>query len=211
MPDKDLFQRKFARGWRKVYRLAKDRVGDDSEVGSACIAALAKSLRESKGCPGFNDFAQIITDCDHERNSQPLFAAGGIINLSDSLALIRKVEENYQQNRMTKIAARAARSLLTKEIFYGNDAKLKQNLAEKICQELINHHFFGRGRNYLTEHRFGSFTEEYRWETSVKEKIKDSISKIATNLVKNPESPNIRAPGRKGVRITTEELLDQPL
>jgi hypothetical protein len=58
MPDKDLFQRTFARGWNKVYRLAKDGAGDDSEVGAACVAAVAKSLRETKGCPGFNDFSQ---------------------------------------------------------------------------------------------------------------------------------------------------------
>jgi hypothetical protein len=211
MPDKDLFQRTFARGWKKVYRLAKDDAGDDSEVGAACVAAVAKSLRETKGCPGFNEIAQIVTNINHDRRSQPLFAAGGVINFSKPLASIRQVEEKYEQNRMTKIAARAARSLLARELMTRNGAELRQNLAEKICQDLIDHHFFGRGRNYLTEHRFGNFAEERKWETSVKEKLKASLSKLAANLVKDPNSTDIRAPGRKGVRKSTQELLDQPL
>jgi hypothetical protein len=32
MPDKDLFQRTFAPGWLRVYRLARDGAGDDSEI-----------------------------------------------------------------------------------------------------------------------------------------------------------------------------------
>lgn len=211
MPDKDLFQRTFARGWRKVYRLARDGAGDDSEVSAACVAAAAKSLRETKGCPGFNEIAQIITNSNHERKSQPLFAAGGVINLSGPVEQVRQVEECHQQNRMTKIAARAARSLLARETLIGNDADLKQSFAEKICNDLVDHHFFGRARNYLTEHRFGNFTEERKWETGVKEKLKGSLTKLASNLVKNPSSQNIRAPGRKGFRKSTQELLNQPL
>jgi hypothetical protein len=211
MPDKDLFQRTFAPGWRRVYRLARDGAGDDSEIGAACVTAAAKSLRETKGCPGFKEIAQIVTDIDHDRRTQPLFVAGGAFNLSEPLASIRQVEERYQQNRMTKIAARAARSLLARETVTGSDALLRQNLAEKICQDLIDHHFFGRGRNYLTEHRFGSFAEERKWEIRVKEKLKESLSKLAANMVSNPNSPIIRAPGRKGFRKTTQELLDQPL
>lgn len=210
MPDKDLFQRTFAPGWRRVYRLAKEGAGDDSEVGAACIKAAAKSLRETKGCPGFNEIAQIVTDVDHNRKSEPLFAVGDAISLFEPLTSLRQIEERYQQNRMTKIAARAARSLLAGKSS-GNDSEVRQNLAEKVCQELIDHHFFGRGRNYLTEHRFGSFAEERKWETGVKEQLKESLSRLATGLANNPNSPDIRAPGRKGVRKTTQELLDQPL
>jgi hypothetical protein len=157
MPDQDLFQMNFAPGWRRVYRLARDGAGDDSEIGVACIKAIAMSLRETKGCPGFNEIAQIVTDIDHDRRIQPLFVAGGALNLSGPLDSIRREEEQYQQHRMTKIAARAVRSLIASEMVNGNDAILRQNLAEKTCQELVDHYFFGRGRNYLAEHRFGSF------------------------------------------------------
>ncbi len=211
MPDKDLFQRTFAPGWRKVYNLANNAAGGDSEVCAACGAAVAKSLRESKGCRGFKEIAQIVTDVVHERRTQPLFAAAGAINVSRALATIRQVEEKHKQNRTTKIAARAARSLLAKQVMTGNSGELRQNLAEKICQDLADHHFFGRGRNYLIAHRFGDIGEERKWESGVKEKQKAYVSKLAANLAKNPNSTKIRAPGRKGIRKPTRELLDEPL
>lgn len=211
MPDKDLFQRTFAPGWRKVYRLAKGAAGSDSEFSAACVAAVAQSLRESKGCPGFKEIAQIVTNVEYERRSQPLFAAGGVINLSKSLASIWQVEEKYKQNRMTKVAARAARSLLAREKLTQNGTELKQNPAEKICLCLADHHFFGRGRNYLIEHRFGIVVEEREWENGVKEKMKMPLPKLAANLVRNPNSTNIRAPGRRGIRRPTRELLHEPL
>jgi hypothetical protein len=212
MPDKDLFQRTFAPGWRKVYRLSRDAAGSDSEVSDACVAAVAKSLRESKGCPGFNEIAHIVTDVENERSSQPLFAVGGVINLSNPLASIRQVEEKYKQNRMTKVAARAARSLLASEKLIENGTDWpKHKLAEKICLGLADHHFFGRGRNYLVEQRFGTFAEERAWENGVKEKMKASLSKLAVKLVNNPNAANIRAPGRIGIRRSTQELLNEPL
>ena len=210
MPDKDMFQRTFAPGWRKAYRLAKDGAGDDSEIGAACIKALARSLRETKGCPGFNEIARIVTDVNQDKRLQPLFAAGGVINLIDPLVSLRQIEEKFQQNRITNIAARSARALFT-EVPAKSNAEAKRNLAEKLCLDLIDHHFFGRGRNYFTDCRFGNFAEERKWETSVKEKLRESLSKLAANLIKNPNSRGIRAPSQKGIRKTTKELLDQPL
>ena len=212
MPDKDLFQRTFAPGWRKVYRMAEGAASSDLEIGTACVTALAKSLRESKGCPGFNDFAEIVSNAEYERASQPLFAAGGVLNLSKYLASIRRTEQKYKEYRATKVAARAARSLLAKdEVGTNNTARVTQNLAEKVCLDLVNHHFFGRGRNYLVQRRFGSFAEERNWEHDVKEKMKPSLSKLAAKLAKNPISTNIRAPNRAGIRKSTQELLDEPL
>ncbi len=211
MPDKDLFQRTFAPGWRKVYNLANNAAGGDSEVCAACGAAVAKSLRESKGCPGFNELAQIVTDAEREKRSQPLFVAAGIINLSKTFASIRQIEEKYKQNRMTKIEARAARSMLAREQLTQNGTEIRQNLAETVCLDLADHHFFGRCRNYLVGQRFGNFAEERKWETGIKEKLKISFSKLAANLAKNPNSTKIRAPGRKGIRKPTRELLDEPL
>lgn len=212
MPDKDLFQRTFAAGWRRVYRLAEGAVSSNSELGAACITALAKTLRESKGCPGFNEIAEIVSNVEQERKSQPLFAAGGVLSLSKPLASIRQVEQKYKENRMTKVAARAARAFLVKEKGTENGAgELKQNLAERICLDLADHHFFGRGRNYLVQHRFGTFAQERDWEHDVKDKMKPSLSKLADKLLKNPNSTTIRAPNRGGIRKSTQELLDEPL
>ena len=212
MPDKDLFQRTFALGWRRVYRLAEGSVSSNSELGTACITALAKTLRESKGCPGFNEIAEIVSNVEQERKSQPLFAAGGILSLSMPLASIRQVEHKYKENRVTKVAARAARAFLVKEKGTENGAgELKQNLAEKICLDLADHHFFGRGRNYLVQHRFGTFAQELDWEHDVKDKMKPSLSKLADKLFKNPNSTTIRAPNRGGIRKSTQELLNETL
>jgi hypothetical protein len=212
MPDKDLFQRTFAPGWRRVYRMADGGKSSDAEIGAAGVTALAKSLRESKGCPGFNEIVEIVSNVEHEQKNQPLFAAGGVLNLSKHLEAIRQVELKYEEHRVTKVATRTARAFIAKgPELVGSDKALKQDLAERICLDLVDHQFFGRGRNYFVQHRFGSFDQEREWEYHVKENMKSSLSKIAAKLVKNPNATNIRSPNRIGIRMSTQELLDEPL
>jgi hypothetical protein len=212
MPDKDLFQRTFAPGWRRVYRMADGGKISEVELGAASVTALAKSLRESKGCPGFNELMEIVSNVEHEHKNQPLFAAGGLLNLSKPLEAIRQIELKYEEHRVTKVATRTARAFLAKGInTVSDDRTLKQDLAERICLDLVDHHFFGRGRNYFVQHRFGNFTQEREWEYHVKEQMKSSLSKLAARLVKNPNATNIRAPNRIGMRMSTQELLDEPL
>jgi hypothetical protein len=212
MPDKDLFQRTFAPGWRRVYRMADGGKSSDIEIGAACVRALAKSLRESKGCPGLNEIAEIVSNVELEQKNQPLFAAGSVLNLSRPLEEIRQVELKYEEHRVTKVAARTARAFLAKESEnVKRNMALKQELAERICLDLVDHHLFGRGRNYFVQHRFGTFTQEREWEHSIKDHMKASISKLAAKLVKNPNATGIRAPNRVGVRMSTQELLDESL
>lgn len=215
MPDKDIFQRTFAPGWRRVYRIAEGAVSTDSEISAACVTALTKSLRE--GCPGLKEIAEIVNITEQERKSKPLFVAGGLLSLSKPFALIRQVEQKYKGQRVTKVMARAARTLLVqkKEIKTNGKLGLIQNLVEEMCLDLLDHQFFGRGRNYLVQRRFGSFSQEREWEYNVKEQMKPSLSKLAAlvvNLLKNSNSMSrLRAPSSQRIRKSTRELLDEPL
>lgn len=184
----------------------------DAEIGASCITALAESLRESKGCPGFNEIVEIVSNVEHEQKNQPLFAVGGVFNLSQPLEALRQIELKYEEHRVTKIATRSAKAFLAKgTAMVSGDRAMKQALAERICLDLVDHHFFGRGRNYFVQHRFGDFAQEREWEHHVKEHMKSSLSKLATKLVKNPNTTDIRAPNRIGIRISTRELLEEPL
>lgn len=209
MPDKDLFQTGFAPGWRRAYRIALGIASEDSQVANACVTAAAKSLRESKGCPGFGELAGIVGSVDQPRRIEPLFA--GAVDLCEVFESIRRVEEKYGQNRMTKIAARAMRSFLAAERVDVETTDLNQLLAERVCLSLIDHHLFGRGRNYFVKRRFGTNAAERVWENGIKERLKGPISKLAASLLKNSDPRLIRAPSRSGERMSTGELLDKPL
>jgi hypothetical protein len=65
MPDLDRFRRSFEAFWRRSYNLAKSG-NSDSEFEDATITALAKTLRESGGCPDFLKIAATRNELDQE-------------------------------------------------------------------------------------------------------------------------------------------------
>jgi hypothetical protein len=36
MPDQDRFEKSFASAWKKIFRLSKDGIASDAELGDAC-------------------------------------------------------------------------------------------------------------------------------------------------------------------------------
>jgi hypothetical protein len=204
MPDLDRFHRTFAKGWLKVFRLAKNTNTSDQEFEASCLKALTQTLTLSRGCPGLFELSNIIDNILISEIDGKLFEA---------CDQIRKVEREQNNHPSTKLAAKAAMNILVKSHDNPMDSNDKgiNRLAEQFCIELMNFHFFGRGRNYLVEERFNNFTNANNWEKNIKTQMKNNISTIADQLIKNPTSDSYIPPRFFGLRKPTKELLIQPL
>ena len=55
MAEGDRFERAFRAVWRGAYQLARNDAAPPAEVGDKLVTALAKTLRERGGVPGFGE------------------------------------------------------------------------------------------------------------------------------------------------------------
>src|SRR5215472_17217254 len=183
VPDQDRFERGFAPGWRKVYRLAKGGIASEAELSDACITALARCLRQSSGCPGFRDIAGVLQSVVGVQGGLPLLSTASRSTLSGSGAFdaMRAIERQQRGHRVTKVAVRAAMAIAVRSSREGtlprSETELTQALAEQTCMGLVDHHFFGRARAYLVGERFSSFHEARAWEQTMKKAMSLGVQK----------------------------------
>jgi len=192
MPDQDRFEKSFASAWAKVLRLSNGGIASDAELSDASITALAHSLRQSGGCPGLQDIANVLHGFVQNRKVLPSLSAAGGSTLTKSFDALRQIERAQGGHRATKVAARIARSILV-QVSSQNDThvsepQLSQMLSEQTCLGLVEHHFFGRARAYLC-----------------------GIRKLAARLRQDPSAAHLRAPKRTVARRSTRDLLNDPL
>jgi hypothetical protein len=213
MPDLDRFRRSFEAFWRRSYNLANSG-NCDSEFEDATITALTRTLRESEGCPAFSEIAATINNVEQENILHPLFMFGGGNNISEVFEKLRVIEKDQSGHISTKLAVKAAMTLLVKEmgnISMGGYSDPALRLAEQLCIELVDYQFFGRARNYLVLQRFGGdIIQERDWEQREKIKISSKLKDVAAQLINKPV-PKIRAPRRLKIKQPTIELLNQIL
>ncbi|MBI4333993.1 MAG: hypothetical protein HY673_22245 [Chloroflexi bacterium] len=128
---------------------------------------------------------------------------------------LRKIEIDNGGHRMTRVAARAAQRLLAKSVASGSGTRpgsqLHRDLAEAICWEVVDHHFFGRARELLIQHRFGDAASERQWEQVVKGAMQLPLSRLASGFASDPTAQRLRAPRRSDKRLSTKQMLDEPL
>jgi hypothetical protein len=212
MPDQDRFERGFAPGWGKVYRLAKGGITTEAELSDACITALAYSLRQSAGCPGLQDIVNVLQGFVGSQGVPPLLSVTSGPTLTEAFEALRRIERQQGGHRTTKVAVRAAMSIVVQLSRQSNShdskATLGQMLSEQTCLGLVDHHFFGRARAYLVGERFSSFHEARAWEQTVKKAMSTGMSKLAARLWENPAAAHLRAPKRAVPRRSTRDILN---
>lgn len=215
MPDKDRFEKSIPSAWRKVFRLSKGGVASEAELGDACSTALAHSLRQVGGCPGLQDIGKVLQDFVRGREDLPLLSPVGGSTLTEGFEALRQIERAQGGHRTTKVAVRAARSVLVQlsrqNDLHVSEAQLGRMVSERTCIELVDHHFFGRARAYLVGERFSTFHEAKAWEQAVKKAMTIGIQKLANRLWQNPSAARLRAPKRTVARRSTRDLLNDPL
>jgi hypothetical protein len=161
VPDQDRFERGFAPGWRKVYRLAKGAIASEAEIADACISALAHCLRQSGGCASLQDLVNVLQSFAQHRATPPSPSVACGHALTEAFEALRRIERQQGGHRVTKVAVHAAMPILERSSREGNalhsETGLIRALAEQTCMSLVDHHFFGRARAYLVGERFSSF------------------------------------------------------
>ena len=215
MPDKDRFEKSIPSAWRKVIRLSKGGIASEAELGDACSMALAHSLRQAGGCPGLQDIGKVLQDFVRGREDLPLLSSVGGSTVAEGFEALRQIERAQGGHRTTKVAVRAARSVLVhlnrQNDPHVSEAQLGQMISERTCIELVNHHFFGRARAYLVGERFSTSHEARAWEQAVKKTMSIGIQKLAARLWQDPSAARLRAPKRTVARRPTRDLLNDPL
>jgi hypothetical protein len=92
VPDQDRFERGFAPGWRKVYRLAKGGIASEAELSDACISALAHCLRQSRGCASLQDLVNVLQSFAQDRATPPSLSMAGGHTLTEAFEALRRIE-----------------------------------------------------------------------------------------------------------------------
>jgi hypothetical protein len=215
MPDEDRFQRSIPSAWRKVFRLSKGGIASEAELGDACSTALAHSLRQGGGCPGLQEIGNVLQDFARGWENLPMLSPAGGSTLIEGFEALRQIERAQGGHRTTKVAVRAARTILVQLCRQADphisEAQLGQLLSERTCIELVDHHFFGRARAYLVGERFSTPGEAKAWEQAVKKAMTIAIQKLANRLWQDPSAARLRAPKRTVARRSTQDLLNDPL
>lgn len=203
MPDLDVISERPDVGWRAPFRLLMGS-GSEDEVGHAAICSLCRSLRRAGGVPGLERLVSIITSCWHDE-----------LSLVGAFDQLHKVEQECTGHLHTKLAARAGARVLV-DFNYGDRASPEQDPASRLavafCEEVIDHHLFGRARPNIVGTRFGSQDDELRWELQCMARLQPRIERVACHLLQYPTAAGLRAPSApRSLRMTTEEILSERL
>lgn len=201
MPDFDIFEHKAAPGWNKVYSIISSE-GSHEEVADAMRFALARSLRNANGLPGFESLTRVLDQC-----------VSGDIPILNAFDKLRSIEMDFGGHRHTRVAVRAIEREI-EDIANGfschRDCQLL--VAQRFLNALVIHHSFARFSPEFIGSRFSDPEEAYLYERAVLTVLEPSIKKLANQLIKNPDGKGIRAPKSPiNIKHSTLELLDIPI
>ena len=215
MAEGDRFERAFGAGWRGAYRRARIEGASPAEVADKLITALARTLRERDGVPGFGEVEDAVERAVwrlslHSRGAEE--EAPILIESFNQLDLIVRDKDGH---RHAKVAADVAKSLLVQQGgLAGGDAiwPITTKLAEATCTALVEHYFFATARqNLVAEGGIGDHEDARRWQQSVEEVMQPAIRQIAERLRKDPHAEALRAPNRTVKPQLTSDLLKEGL
>lgn len=211
MPDKDFFRYGFRRGWWRPYRLACEGNARDVEVGGACIKALARSLRQAGGCPGFQDIAGVLGQTMGQMAAGQFPVSNGGPDISDAFRELDRISWEQGGNAVTQVAVRAAKSMLSKPEITPKDS-LTRELAERICWGIAEFSYFAPAQAYLAGESGLSREEARSKGDRIKQSMAPAMASMASRLAKNPTAKGLRATPRKDAkRPTTSEMLGERL
>ena len=202
MVERDRFEKQFGPGWRSAYRYAREGNVPLEGICDKLVSTLSRTLRDRGGFPAFDEMAHILAE-GRDRDLMPAFGA---------LDGLREREDGHLH---TKIAAEVAKSLFVQGETAGRDAEpaeVRGRFAEALCSALVERYFFAKARQpLLAERRFDSLEESAGWQSRVEEILRPQLSRIADQLVQNPDARGLRAPNRLTRKESTGDLLAENL
>ena len=208
MAELDRFERAFSAGWRRAYRRARMEGASLEEVADILTGTLAKVLREAGGVPGECEMERVV-----EETIQGIsvgFDSAG----QEAEALIRAftaLERNVQHhagNTHTKIASDVAKSM----IVHTGEGPIALHFVERICNAILEHHFFANARqNLVAQGKLANYVEAQQWQSRLEQIMQPAVTDIAEQIAQNPDAKGLRAPNRIVKKESTSDLLNEDL
>lgn len=202
MPDLDIIDRNVPRGWRPPLKLFVG-VAKPDEVARAVSKALARSLRENGGLPGFDRWVALLDE-----------RIAGVLDPHSAFVRAEAIERELGQGRHVKVAARSVQSILA-ELGHSRTPALSlgRPLAEEFLRRLAQHDFFGRIRpGIVGRRRFKRIADVDERERACRQAMEPFLQRLASGLVRDPEGEELRSPSVRGTRSpTTKDLLHRSI
>ena len=215
MSEADRFETKFGRKWRRVYKKARGAFVAPAEVADACVAALSETLRNTGGCPSLREMAGVVEHATWRLSMQTIEPQEEALILIDAFNGLGQIVRKGDGHRNTKVAARAAESLLTQ---YGRDSTDGEHettmvdFVQRTCLELVEHHFLARARaNLVAEAKLDDAEKAWEWHRSVVAALPNGLQELAERLTRDPLPKALRAPERSVKPQSTRDLLEEVL
>ena len=202
MPDLDIIDRIASPGWRGVTRMYAGGAASANEMRSPTLKALAKSLRDGGGLPGFSEFGAIVQR-----------VCTGDLSALEAMREVRSLVREYNGHLHTKVAAEAVSTLIV-EVVQGSTTITEPALtvAEQFCSALVDYHLFSRARPYLVGQRFADHGAAFQEENACKAARASDMHKVAEGLARDPTGKSLRAPSvQRSHRRSTASLLNEPI
>ena len=200
VPELDRFERSFGAGWRRAFNYARNGDSSIDEIGDVLVKSLAATLRDRNGIPGMNELVEII-----RRKSDSISI--------EAFAQLDRIDLVHGGHRHTKIGTDVAKAILVAaELDPEGQSGTAIELAKQICIRLLDHEFFDRARSHLIEvGELNSHDESHQWQRNLLERVAPAVTRIAEQLVEDPQCSRLRAPNRTVPIKSTEELLYEDL
>lgn len=202
MPDLDIVSRTVPRGWRKPMNLLLGSSASSTTVRATVQAATA-SLREHRGFPGFDEFAETLDEVMH-----------GTLDSHSAHTRLDAIELRHGHARHPKVCAHAARAILAEIGFDRTLPMLSMRvlLARRAVSHLVETNLLG----YLTPGRLRSRCPKPARVDQIQQELRGAldglIRRLAHDVASDPTCADIRAPRiSQARRLTTAELLDQSI
>lgn len=215
MAEGDRFERTFGAAWRGAYRRARNDAAPPAEIADELVTALARTLRDRGGVPGFREMEDAVGRAVWRTSVQSSGAGEEAAILIESFNALDRIVRDKNGHRHTKVAADVAKGLLVQQGVLDNGHGIwpvTPRLAENTCTALVEHLFFATARqNLVAEGKIEDHEQARHWQRSVEEVMQPAIRQMAERLAKDPHSKALRAPKRTVKQQSTSKLLREGL
>jgi hypothetical protein len=198
MPDDDVIYTRLVRGWHRAGKLFQSDAPAE-EVADAVSTALCDTLRRLGGCPGLPEMISALEGS--------LRAGNGSSWGEQAKQLVRRANGHVHTRLLREVCRGLLASAPEALRQLGSDA-LKQRVTSEFVSRLAVHHLFSRLRPESWEKR-GRLSLARTREQECRQAL--PITAIARRLLAHPVGIGLRAPARRHVQSSTEEMLAWPL
>lgn len=199
MPDRDWYTLNVARNWRGAARRVEEGTSLP-RVGDLALRALARTLRETGGVPGLDDFAGIVREY-----------AAGRKTILEAFSALRQANLLAGGSQLTQFAKQAAESTIMAIDRHEAKGDPTHEIRCRFIECAFEGLLFGPARWRWIPSRFGTYKEAHDWQLQCVAFMAPRIGKLAQALVRHPSGAGLRAPSRVSPQERTADLLYQPV